>query len=166
MKTHSRASKKPSVTSNKPSKASDKELNKLILKVLNLLRDNPRLRIIDLSRILGVKPLKALEIINAANEFVKKYSFIPDYSRLGFKHSIIVISKNKEGLSEFLKNHPAVNFVGITLNNLVITQAFFRNLQEIESFKEAVNLITGSQPKIIPITQEIVRENAFFEPIE
>lgn len=133
---------------------------KFVFKVLDVLRFNSRIRIVDIARRFGLKPSKALEVINYAERFVRKYSFILNHERLGFKHHVIVIAKNSNGLLEFLNNHPAVNFIGITIQNLVIVQAFFKNFQELETFKEAIGLITGSDNKVIHITIDVVRENA------
>ena len=137
------------------------KLSKQELQILAMLRSNSKTTITNMSRRLKKPSLHVASVLQSLERFVLKHTCLLDFEALGFKHHAFIFVRNKPGVLEFLANHPNVNQLMVSSDNIVLCQAVFKDFESLLSLENALQSIANSSVKSLHIDKALLLENIF-----
>ena len=142
-------------------------MNEKELMILRELRRNARRSLTEIGHITNI-PLSSVfkKVIKLEKKFIKKYVSLINFTPLGFgvRINLVLKSKDKASLNNFLLAHPNVNSLyKISQNFDFLAETIFPNMLEFENFLEKLNDFV-SEKKIFHIIENLRMED--FEFIE
>ena len=135
------------------------------LKILQELRRNSRQSITNIGNLAGVPLSSTFKKVNRIEKsFIRKYVSIVDFDRLGFsvRISLVLKSKNRDELKNFLVGHPNVNSLyRISQDFDFFVETVFPNMLAFENFIEELNNFV-SEKKAFHIINDLRTEDFVF----
>lgn len=135
------------------------------LKILQELRDDSRRSLTEIGTITDVPSSTVFKKVDRLErELIKKYVSLIDFNLIGFgiRISLVLKSKNRESLKEFLIEHPNVNSVYRTSQDFdFFVETIFPNMLEFEGFMDELNSLV-SDKKIFHVIEEFRKEDFNF----
>lgn len=135
------------------------------LKILQELRKNSRQSITNIGSLTGIPLSSTFKKVNRIEKsFIKKYVSIVDFDLLGFgiRISLVLKSKNREELKNFLIEHPNVNSLyRISQDFDFFVETVFPNMLTFENFIEDLNNLV-SDKKVFHIIENLRTEDFVF----
>jgi DNA-binding Lrp family transcriptional regulator len=139
------------------------------LKILSELRKNSRQSLTQISRKINI-PVSTIfdKLIKLNNAIIKKNISLFDFDKLGYNIKVNFIVKNpsKKHFKKFLLNKININSLyRINNYNNYHIECFFKNLNELEIFKEELIDLGIKDLKEYHVVEEIKKEEFFTKPI-
>lgn len=135
------------------------------LKILQELRRNSRQSITSIGNSTGIPLSSTFKKVNRIEKsFIKKYVSIVDFDLLGYsvRISLVLKSKNREELRNFLIGHPNVNSLyRISQDFDFFVETVFPNMLAFENFVEDLNSLV-SDKKVFHIIKDLRTEDFVF----
>lgn len=112
------------------------------LKVLDELRKNSRISLTDISGKTNI-PLSTVfkKVVKLEKHLINKYISLIDFNKMGsgIRINLVIQSKDRQSLHDFLIEHPNVNSLyRISQNFDFLIETVFPNMLEFENFLEAL----------------------------
>ena len=127
------------------------------LLVLSELRRNARQSITLISRRTGLSVSTIINKIEKLNPFVKKYSALIDFSKIGFNIHILFLIKAEKSLKPLLENPFVNNAYKINDSYNYYIEAVFKSIKDYDDFKKEL-LNHSSKFKELFVVEEFERE--------
>lgn len=114
------------------------------IEVLRHLRQNARAKLSHIADDMGMSAATAASIAKRAERYVKKYSSLVDFEKLGFfVGSFFVIKPHIDGknnllLMDFLSGCRNINSMSISSSGDVLVEVYFRNMADFVDFRHFV----------------------------
>lgn len=121
------------------------------IKVLALLRQDSRQRLVDISKRTGIPVSTVFARLRLyLGSYVRRYTCLLNYDRLGYSIRVAMLLKvkpqNRQGLAGFLAKKPNVNSLYRVNNGYdFMVEAVFRDLNEVEGFLEEAEAGFGAK---------------------
>ncbi|MGV8150963.1 MAG: hypothetical protein ACP5NV_04510 [Candidatus Woesearchaeota archaeon] len=120
------------------------EINDDVLKIMFLLRKNPRRSFLEISRITGIDLEEIFQTYYALkeNNMIRAYTFLDIQDRERLIDIILIIKIHKRELLEYLKRSVNVNSISITDREYLIHCSFL-SLKDYDSFLEVLEFLNA-----------------------
>lgn len=140
------------------------------LLIMSMLRQNARESLTKMSKRTNI-PISTIydKIKNNEKDMIKKHTSIIDFSKLGFHTRLslsLKVSKNKrDELRHYLLKHQNVNTIyKINHGYDFWTECIFRNIKEMEEFREEIEEKFKAKTETHYIIDDIKREGFMADP--
>jgi len=132
------------------------------LLILLELRKNSRNSSVEISKNANIPLSTTTDKLKKLNQTtIQKNISLINFNNVGYNTRVILIIKtnNKEKLKTFLLNKQCINSISRINNKSFLIEAIFKNLKELEEFKEKVYNIGIEELKIHHVIEEIKKED-------
>lgn len=137
--------------------------NEKEITLLKHLRQDSRKSLTKISKETNIPVSTLFEILKRLeSKVITRHVSLVDFSKLGYSLQVnyTLNAKNKKELKEFLLNYPNVNSLSTLINGFdFYVECFFRDLKEMNQFKEKLEKFEIKKIKEIFIIDQIKKES-------
>ncbi len=132
------------------------------LKILKHLRENSRKPVTAIASTTGIPKSTVFDNIERLrNGLIRRHVTIMDFSKMGYglRVNVVISTDSKKQMREYLCDHNNVNSLyRVAGGSDFIAEGIFRNIAELELFKEEVRSIGVKEMQIFHTLEEIKYE--------
>jgi len=134
-------------------------MQKKNIEILKELRNNARIKLMDIARKMEIPQSTVYDNASKAEVYITRYTALLNFSKLGYNsHIHFIIKSGSPELFDYLVEHPNVNSLSRVMEGNFVGEGMFKDLAESELFIKNLRFDYDADVDRFSVIEELKRE--------